>query len=130
MSGQKSDGHGSRLERLKIGRTWYLIVHEPDGVARAFVDNCSHKDIPLGPKVALRKGCIRCPHHGVCFDPETGAVVERNGKKVPEGLTPVPAARAADGTLVLLAGNAADEKRPPKTKPSEPKRKNKKKKKD
>lgn len=76
------------VERVEADGVWCLVVRDAHGM-RAFLDHCSHKQIPLGPKVALKKGCLRCPHHDVRFDCGTGKVSDANGKKVPEGLVPV-----------------------------------------
>ncbi|MES2461435.1 MAG: Rieske 2Fe-2S domain-containing protein [Armatimonadota bacterium] len=81
------------LERIQAERgIWCLVVRDSatGKVEQAFLDYCSHKSIPLGPKAALtKKGQIRCPHHDVCFDCASGAVTDDNGKKMPHGLVPV-----------------------------------------
>ncbi|MBC8101945.1 MAG: Rieske 2Fe-2S domain-containing protein [Cytophagales bacterium] len=72
---------------------WCLVVRDAATreARQAFLDYCSHKEIPLGPKATLtKKGYIRCPHHDVCFDCVEGAVADDNGKKLPVGLIPVP----------------------------------------
>jgi nitrite reductase/ring-hydroxylating ferredoxin subunit len=95
-SGDESDAirlAGPLLERVQAERgIWCLVVRDAvTGEAeQAFLDYCSHKSIPLGPKVTLtKKGRIRCPHHDVCFDCASGAVTDDNGKKMPHGLVPV-----------------------------------------
>jgi nitrite reductase/ring-hydroxylating ferredoxin subunit len=91
------------LERIEAERgIWCLVVR--NGVTgeaeQAFLDYCSHKSIPLGPKVALtKKGQIRCPHHDVCFDCVSGAVTDDNGKKLPFGLVPVVVERTTPDTV-------------------------------
>ena len=81
------------LERLEAeDGIWCLAVRDSETgeVQQAFLDYCSHKSIPLGPKATLtKKGQIRCPHHDVCFDCVSGAVTDDNGKKLPLGLIPV-----------------------------------------
>ena len=81
------------LERIEAeDGIWCLAVRDSEtgDVEQAFLDYCSHKSIPLGPKASLtKKGQIRCPHHDVCFDCVSGAVTDDNGKKVPLGLIPV-----------------------------------------
>jgi nitrite reductase/ring-hydroxylating ferredoxin subunit len=81
------------LERIEAERgVWCLVVRDAvtGEVQKAFLDYCSHKDIPLGPKAALtKKGQIRCPHHDVCFDCVSGAVTDDQGKEMPRGLVPV-----------------------------------------
>lgn len=88
------------VERVQADGVWCLVVRDEDGV-RAFLDHCSHKHIPLGPGAALKKGRLRCPHHDVCFDRHSGAVADAGGKKVPEGLVPVPVTAGGDGRPVL-----------------------------
>jgi nitrite reductase/ring-hydroxylating ferredoxin subunit len=87
------------LERIEAERgIWCLVVRNAvTGEAeQAFLDYCSHKSIPLGPKAALtKKGQIRCPHHDVCFDCVSGAVTDDKGKKLPCGLVPVAVDRTA-----------------------------------
>jgi nitrite reductase/ring-hydroxylating ferredoxin subunit len=94
---------GPLLERIQAEHgVWCLVVRNADtGEAeQAFLDYCSHKGIPLGPKAALtKKGHIRCPHHDVCFDCASGAVTDNNGKKMPHGLVPVALERTTDETL-------------------------------
>lgn len=92
-----SEGDKATLERVCQDGVWCLLVCEGDGTARAFLDHCSHKDIPLGPKARLKRGAVRCPYHDVCFDRRTGAVINDNGKKVPDGLIPVPVTTTGTG---------------------------------
>ena len=81
------------LERIEAeDGIWCFAVRDSETgeVQRAFLDYCSHKSIPLGPKAVLtKKGQVRCPHHDVCFDCVSGAVTDDNGKKLPQGLIPV-----------------------------------------
>ena len=101
----KDQPAGPTLERIEAERDiWCLVVRDAvTGEAQnAFLDYCSHKSIPLGPKAALtKKGHIRCPHHDVCFDCASGAVTDDKGKKMPVGLIPVAhetATKKADDT--------------------------------
>lgn len=100
---ETKDGPSLLLERVQAERDlWCLVVRDSatDEAQQVFLDYCSHKSIPLGPKAALtKKGQIRCPHHDVCFDCASGAVTDGNGKKVPQGLVPVAFARAADRSI-------------------------------
>ena len=89
------------MERVEADGVWCLVVRDTDGT-RAFLDHCSHKHIPLGPKVTLKKGCLRCPHHDARFDRVTGEVTDPNGKKVPEGLVPVSVNAGPDGEPKLV----------------------------
>lgn len=98
--GDKASVQKLCLERVKVDGIWCLLVTDINGI-RAFLDHCSHKDVPLGPKVKIKKGCLRCPHHHVCFDPGNGRVVDAKGKKVPEGLIPVPVTAGVDGEVIV-----------------------------
>ncbi len=94
---------GPLLERIQAEQgIWCLVMRNAvTGEAEhAFLDYCSHKSIPLGPKVTLtKKGMVRCPHHDVCFDCASGAVTDDNGKKMPHGLVPVVIERTAPDTV-------------------------------
>lgn len=96
----KEQSTGPTLERVEAERDiWCLVVRDTvtGEVQNAFLDYCSHKSIPLGPKAALtKKGQIRCPHHDVCFDCASGAITDDNGKKMPIGLVPVALEAATD----------------------------------
>lgn len=67
---------------------------------KAYITICSHKDKVFTPQV--KDHCLVCPFHEVCFDVSTGAVRDRNGKRVPEGLHPV-VTEVRDGWVYLKA---------------------------
>lgn len=98
------------LERVEAEQgVWCLAVRDSETgeLQQVFLDYCSHKSIPLGPKATLtKKGQIRCPHHDVCFDCVSGAVTDDKGKKLPQGLIPISIgtdnSENSDGKLALV----------------------------
>jgi len=76
----------------------YALIKVQEDI-QAYVSLCAHKNLVMDPP-HVAKGCLVCPHHHVTFDPASGEVVDNRGKKVPEGLMPVPL-MVIDGVVYL-----------------------------
>ena len=94
---------------LEIMGTPVLITRAEDGVARAFVNMCSHRGA-----IIVDEGCgsakgFKCPYHGWSYDPEGRLISVFDAKnfgdidKTIYGLTPLPTAERAGIIWVSLS---------------------------
>lgn len=80
----------------------YCVVKMQDEV-KAYITICSHEDKVFTPEMKGR--CLVCPFHNVYFDAASGAVNDRNGKNVPQGLA-VVSTLTRDGYVYVVAEDA------------------------
>jgi phenylpropionate dioxygenase-like ring-hydroxylating dioxygenase large terminal subunit len=97
---------------LEVMNTPVLITRAEDGVARAFVNMCSHRGAVVQPEGCGEAKGFRCPYHAWAYDLEGRLISVFDAKNFGDfdrstrGLTPLPTAERAGIIWVTLNPNS------------------------
>src|SRR6266545_2167244 len=62
----------ARPRATQLASCGICVYREPSGQARAVLDTCPHRRLPLSMGRVTDEGFIQCGYHGWCFDGATG----------------------------------------------------------
>ncbi len=94
--------HGTKLTNTTVRGVPLSIIKTEEGT-KAFVRVCPH-DWVVMRRPFMAGGCLVCPVHSVGFDACSGAVTDRRGKRITEGLREVGLEVRPEGVRVQVDG--------------------------